>query len=128
MTGFQPEQAVTVGASTLTADDVVAVARGGARVQLAAESLAAVRRGREIIDALANDAEPHYGVSTGFGALATRHIPVERRAQLQASLVRSHAAGSGPEVEDEVVRALMLLRLATLATGRTGARPETVQA
>src|SRR5699024_10187348 len=46
---------------------------------------------------------------------------------LQRSLVRSHAAGSGPEVEREVVRALMLLRLSTLATGRTGVRPETAQ-
>ena len=51
-----------------------------------------------------------------------------RRAQLQRSLIRSHAAGSGPEVEREVVRALMLLRLSTLATGRTGVRPETARA
>ena len=132
MTGIdvriEPDQAVTVGAGPLTADDVIAVARGGVRIELAAEAMAEVRRGREIIDALADDPQPHYGVSTGFGALATRHIPVELRAQLQASLIRSHAAGSGPEVECEVVRALMLLRLATLATGRTGARQETVQA
>lgn len=71
---------------------------------------------------------PHYGISTGFGALATTHIPADRRAQLQRSLIRSHAAGAGPEVEREVVRALMLLRLSTLATGRTGARPETALA
>jgi histidine ammonia-lyase len=121
-------QAVTVGAGPLTPADVVAVARHGARVELSAAGLAEVRRGREIIEALADDPEPHYGVSTGFGALATRHIPADLRTRLQASLVRSHAAGSGPEVEDEVVRALMLLRLATLATGRTGARTETVQA
>ena len=49
------------------------------------------------------------------------------RAQLQRSLIRSHAAGSGPEVEREVTRALMLLRLSTLATGRTGIRLETAQ-
>src|SRR5271165_7000069 len=120
--------AVMVGAGPLTASDVVAVARNGAPVQLAADALASIHRGREIIDALAHDTEPHYGVSTGFGALATRHIPVGLRGQLQASLVRSHAAGSGPEVEREVVRALMLLRLATLATGRTGVRAETAQA
>jgi histidine ammonia-lyase len=133
MAGIQQERAaaageVTVGAGPLTARQVVSVARDGARVQLAAEGLTAVRRGREIVDALADDVEPHYGISTGFGALATRHIPVELRAQLQASLVRSHAAGSGPEVETEVVRAMMLLRLSTLATGRTGAREETVRA
>ena len=69
-------------------------------------------------------ATPAYGISTGFGALATRHIPTDMRAQLQKSLVRSHAAGSGPEVEREVVRGLMLLRLSTLTTGRTGVRPE----
>ncbi|MGO8960277.1 MAG: histidine ammonia-lyase [Streptosporangiaceae bacterium] len=126
--GSPAQGAVTVGAGPLAAGDVVAVARLGATVELAAGALASIRRGREIIDALAHDAEPHYGVSTGFGALATRHIPVSLRVQLQVSLVRSHAAGSGPEVEREVVRALMLLRLATLATGRTGAREETVRA
>ncbi|MEP7018449.1 MAG: histidine ammonia-lyase, partial [Actinomycetota bacterium] len=79
-------------------------------------------------EGLADDVEPHYGVSTGFGALATKHIAPEMRAQLQRSLVRSHAAGSGPEVEREVIRALMLLRLSTLCTGRTGVREETATA
>jgi histidine ammonia-lyase len=81
-----------------------------------------------VIDALVEDTRPHYGVSTGFGALAGRHIPPPLRTELQRSLIRSHAAGSGPEVEREVVRALMLLRLSTLATGRTGARRETAEA
>jgi histidine ammonia-lyase len=79
----------------------------------------------EVVEHLAAAYLPYYGVSTGFGALATRHIPVDRRAQLQRSLIRSHAAGSGNEVERDVVRGLMLLRLSTLATGRTGVRPVT---
>ncbi len=116
---------VQVGVGPLSLDDVVAVARGGAVVELTAEAQTAIAASREIIDALAGQAQPHYGVSTGFGALATRHIPPAQRAQLQRSLIRSHAAGSGPEVEREVVRALMLLRLSTLATGRTGIRPRT---
>ncbi len=107
--------------------DLVAVARAGAPVQLSDEALAAVVKAREVVEDLARASTPVYGISTGFGALATRHIPVEMRAQLQKSLVRSHAAGSGPEVEREVVRALMLLRLSTLATGHTGVRPETAQ-
>ena len=115
---------VIVGTAPVSFADVIAVARGGAAVSLSAEAEAAVTAGRKVIDALARDTVPHYGVSTGFGALATRHIPAERRAQLQRSLVRSHAAGSGPEVEPEVVRAMMLLRLSTLATGRTGVRLE----
>ena len=121
------ERSVTVGIGPVSREDVIAVARYDAQVVIADEAWAEVRKSREIIEALADDQEPHYGVSTGFGALATRHIPVELRAQLQRSLVRSHAAGSGPEVEREVVRALMLLRISTLATGRTGIRDETLR-
>ena len=119
---------ITVGTGPLALEDVVAVARHGARVELSADAEAEIARSRAVIEALADDTVPHYGVSTGFGALATRHIPTALRAQLQRSLVRSHAAGAGPEVEREVVRALMLLRLSTLATGRTGVRLETAQA
>src|SRR6478672_6082204 len=119
---------ITVGVGPLTEAEVVAVARHGAGVELTAEALTEIARTRAIVEGLAGDVEPHYGISTGFGALATKHIPVERRAQLQRSLIRSHAAGTGPEVEREVVRALMLLRLSTLATGRTGVRLETARA
>ncbi len=118
---------VQLGTGALSFDEVVSVARHDAPVELTSESLAAMAQSREIVDALAADSAPHYGISTGFGALASKQIPVERRAQLQRSLVRSHAAGSGPEVEREVIRALMLLRLSTLATGRTGVRPVVAQ-
>ncbi|MCA2210782.1 histidine ammonia-lyase [Nocardia rosealba] len=114
---------VVVGTGPVSPADVVRVAREGAAVRLAEEALAAMGESRERIEALAADPRPVYGVSTGFGALAVRHIPQESRKQLQRSLIRSHAAGSGAEVEREVVRALMLLRLSTLATGRTGVRP-----
>ena len=119
---------VVVGIGPVTFDDVVRVARHNAPVVIADDSLAAIAASRARIQALADNPAPVYGVSTGFGALATRHIPVELRTQLQRSLIRSHAAGSGPEVEREVVRAMMLLRLSTLATGRTGVRPEVAQA
>jgi histidine ammonia-lyase len=119
---------IAVGIGPLSFEDVVAVARRGACVEITPEALEEIRRSRTVIEALADDVEPHYGVSTGFGALATKHIAPDMRSQLQRSLVRSHAAGSGPEVEREVVRALMLLRLSTLATGRTGVREETATA
>ena len=114
---------VTIGTGALTFDEVAAVARRDARIELSEESKREMARSRAVIEGMANDDRPHYGVSTGFGALASKQIPVALRAQLQVSLIRSHAAGSGPEVEREVVRALMLLRLSTLATGRTGVRP-----
>jgi histidine ammonia-lyase len=112
----------------LTEAEVVAVARDGDHVSLSAEALEALTRARKHVDDLAHGSVPAYGISTGFGALATRHIPAERRTQLQRSLVRSHAASSGPEVEAEVVRGMALLRLQTMATGHTGVRPHTARA
>jgi histidine ammonia-lyase len=118
---------VRVGVGPVTFDDVLAVARHDAAVDLTDAALEAIDRARALVEELAAASTPAYGISTGFGALATRHIPTELRDQLQRSLVRSHAAGSGPEVEREVVRGLMLLRLSTLATGHTGVRRETAQ-
>ena len=119
---------VELGTGPLAAGDIVAVARHGSRVQLSPGALAAMAASRSVIEDLAADAKPHYGVSTGFGALAVKQIPADQRTQLQRSLIRSHAASSGAEVDREVVRALMLNRLSTLATGRTGVRPEVGQA
>ncbi len=118
---------VTVGARPLRTEEVVAVARHDARVVLHDDALRRVADTRALVERLADDPEPHYGISTGFGALATTFIAPERRRQLQASLIRSHAAGTGAEVEREVVRALMLLRLQTLASGHTGVRPVVVE-
>ncbi|GAA3621235.1 histidine ammonia-lyase [Streptomyces chitinivorans] len=119
---------VVIGPSGTTAEDVVAVARGLARVELSDEALAALAAARRVVDDLAASPDPVYGVSTGFGALAVRHIPAGLRVRLQRNIVRSHAAGMGPRVEREVVRALMFLRLKTLASGRTGVRPEVARA
>ncbi|MEU0394654.1 histidine ammonia-lyase [Streptomyces sp. NPDC006208] len=118
---------VVVGTSGTTAADVIAVARGGARIELSDEARTALAAARAVVDALAAKPEPVYGVSTGFGALASRHINPDLRAQLQRNIVRSHAAGMGPRVEREVVRALMFLRLKTVASGHTGVRPEVAQ-
>ena len=118
---------ITLGHRPLTTDEVTAVARHDAVVEIDTDALAAMAATRAIVESLADDVEPHYGVSTGFGALATTHIPPEKRAELQRSLVRSHAASNGPEVEREVVRGTMLLRLQTLTTARTGARPVLAQ-
>lgn len=118
---------VRVGKADVGAEDVLAVARGNARVEIGPDAIAEMATARARIDALAAEPRPVYGVSTGFGALAVRHISPELRAQLQRSLVRSHAAGMGPAVEREVVRALIFLRMKTLASGRTGVRPLVAQ-
>ena len=118
---------VEVGIGPVAPEQVVAVAREDAAVTIDPDALEAIQQSRAAVERLAEASVPAYGVSTGFGALATKHIAPELRTQLQKSLVRSHAAGNGPEVEREVVRAMMLLRLSTLATGHTGIRPETAQ-
>jgi histidine ammonia-lyase len=107
-------------------DDVRAVARSGRLVEVGPDVLDRVAEGRAVVERLAGANHPVYGISTGFGALATVSIPPDRRAALQKSLIRSHAAGTGPLVDDEVVRAMMLLRLRTLASGLTGVRPVVV--
>ncbi|MBU4464993.1 MAG: aromatic amino acid lyase, partial [Actinobacteria bacterium] len=114
---------IVLGESPLSPDEVAAVARHDAPVRLDAAALDRVAATRTLVERLADDPEPHYGISTGFGALATTFIAPQRRRQLQASLIRSHAAGTGAVVEREVVRALQLLRLQTLVSGHTGVRP-----
>ena len=111
----------------LTGADVVAVARDGAEVVLGDDARAAVEASHEVIVELARSGRPVYGVSTGFGSLADVYIDPERRAQLQRSLIRSHAAGIGPPVEIEVVRAMVLLRARSLAMGWSGVRLDVVQ-
>jgi histidine ammonia-lyase len=114
--------AVELGPAGLRPEEVIAVARRGAEVRLTAEARHAMDRSAAIVARLSDAEEPAYGVSTGFGSLATVRIPAERREELQRSLIRSHATGMGPPVEREVVRAMMVLRARSLAMGYSGAR------
>ncbi len=118
---------VEIGPEGLGPGEVIAVARQGASATLGAAAREAMERSAEIVERLAASEEPAYGVSTGFGSLALTRIPADQRKELQRALIRSHAAGMGPAVEAEVVRAMMLLRARTLAMGFSGARPVLVE-
>jgi histidine ammonia-lyase len=107
---------------------VVAVARRGARVALGEEARERVRSARRRVERMIEGSLPIYGVTTGFGALANTAISAEKRIELQHSLLRSHAAGMGPFVEPEVVRAMMAIRAKTLSAGYSGVRPELIDA
>ncbi len=114
-----------LGEDELTLEAISSVARGGRRVEIGARAHAAMVRAREVVDAVVRggDAAPAvYGVNTGFGALAEVRISAGQVVQLQQNLVRSHAAGVGLPLARDCVRAMMLLRAAVLATGRSGAR------
>jgi histidine ammonia-lyase len=118
---------IKLGSSGLAPAQVVAVARAGAEVELAASARDAMAKSAAIVELMAASPEPVYGISTGFGSLATTPIAAERREELQRALLRSHASGMGNPVEREVVRAMMLLRARSLAMGYSGARPEVAE-
>lgn len=111
----------------VTIAQVEAVARDRAAVELTTDAVARMQASRDIVERLA-EGEPKYGISTGFGALATVSIPPERRAALQVALVRSHAAGMGDPIAEEIVRGMVFLRARTLALGFSGTRPLVAQA
>ncbi|HEX6968246.1 MAG TPA: histidine ammonia-lyase [Micromonosporaceae bacterium] len=119
---------VTVLPTGISPADVLAVARGDATVVLDSTALAAMEASRSIVEKIEQEGRPVYGVSTGFGALANTFIAPERRMELQHALIRSHAAGVGEPMPREVVRAMMLLRVRSLALGRSGVRPLIAQA
>ena len=114
---------VTIRQGGVGAVDVVAVARSDARVTIASEAVSAMEASRSIVDKIELDERPVYGVSTGFGALASTLVAPERRGELQHAMIRSHAAGVGAAMPREVVRAMMLLRARSLAAGLSGVRP-----
>jgi len=114
---------VTLDGSPLSVADVVAVARHGAAVTVAPEAAARMAPARAVVERIVAEGASVYGVTTGFGALASVKVSPAEARRLQLSLVLSHAAGMGDLVEAEVVRAMMLLRARTLAAGLSGARP-----
>lgn len=108
----------------LTIDNVVEVARGRRAVVLDPDAAARMRASRAVIDRLVAQGATVYGVTTGFGDLADVRIEPGQTAELQRNLVRSHAAGVGEALPDDVVRAMLLLRVNTLAVGLSGVRVE----
>ena len=118
---------IELRAGGITLPEVVAVAREGAQAELMEDARDAMGESAAIVERLASSPEPTYGVSTGFGSLATTPIPADRREELQRALIRSHAGGMGQPVEREVVRAMMVLRARSLAMGYSGARPEVAE-
>ncbi|MGQ0764117.1 MAG: histidine ammonia-lyase [Gemmatimonadota bacterium] len=118
---------IVLDGESLKLADVVGVARRGVPVSLGTGARRRLVEVRQSVDRIAAGSEPAYGINTGFGKLADVTIPRERLSELQRNLVRSHAAGVGPELPREETRALMLLRANVLARGYSGIRAEVVE-
>jgi histidine ammonia-lyase len=115
---------VIVTGDPLSIDDVVDVALGRAGAELGPEVPARMRPSREVVTSAIHGKHAVYGVNTGFGALADTRVGEQDLATLQRAIVMSHAAGSGEPLNDETVRAMLLLRARTLAAGYSGVRPD----
>ncbi len=117
------DRPVVLTGADLTIDDVESVARGGAGATLDVHARERMQEARDLIEALVAEGAVVYGVTTGFGALASTTIEPAQAGRLQENLLMSHAAGVGPAFPREVVRAMLLLRANTLALGHSGCRP-----
>jgi histidine ammonia-lyase len=124
---FYPDRAgagpVVLTGADLTVADVEAVARAGADAALDIHARERMQEARDLIESLVAEGAVVYGVTTGFGALASTTIPAADAGRLQQNLLMSHAAGVGAAFPREVVRAMLLLRANTLALGHSGCRP-----
>jgi len=117
-----------IGDQPLGIDDIVRVARDHERVELTASALAKLAASRAVVDQVVQSEKPVYGINTGFGEFTRVHIPQADRERLQRNLVLSHCTGVGERLPEDVVRAMMLLRVNSLSFGYSGIRPQVVQA
>ncbi len=118
---------IILGPNGLDQAGVVAIARARHTMILSPEALERIDASASVVDRIVANEEIAYGVTTGFGSLADTVVPVDRSAELQTALIRSHAAGMGDPVESEVVRAMIALRARSLAMGYSGVRAVVVR-
>ena len=118
---------VTVDGATLTLEDLRRVALERAPCRLSREARHRVAEARAQVERTLEAGEVVYGINTGFGDLARETIPADRTRELQARLLKSHAAGVGAPLDEPVVRAMMLLRANALAKGFSGVRAEVIE-
>ena len=118
---------LALGDTPLTLQQLRRVYTEPTRVVIGAQALRAVRDSQAATERLASGAAPAYGINTGFGLLAQTRIPTSQRSLLQTNILLSHSAGTGPLLDDGVVRLVMVLKLASLLRGFSGVSGELVQ-
>ncbi|MBQ9422417.1 MAG: histidine ammonia-lyase [Pyramidobacter sp.] len=117
---------VILNGHSLTLEQLINVSRCGATVRLSEESVSLINRASGLIENWVANNRVVYGVTTGFGDLATVKVDAARTRLLQENLIRSHAVGVGVPLPEDAVRAIMLLRLNGLICGHSGITLETL--
>lgn len=118
---------ITIDGENLTIENIVAVARNGAHVALAPSAKKAIQRSRRWVEEIIARCDPVYGINTGFGVFSEQIIASEDSAKLSRNLILSHAVGTGDPLDEDVVRAAILVRANTLAKGFSGVRLEVIE-
>lgn len=118
---------IQINGTELSLDQIAQVARKNITVEISPKSQELMKRSRDYVFDIVKKGRPVYGINTGFGALADKHIQEKDLSQLQVNLIRSHCTGVGRPFSKEVTRAIMLLRANCLASGFSGVNPEAVQ-
>jgi len=120
-------ESLKLNGHSLRLNDIINVARHGQKVELDDSAIAFVERGSEMVSSWVREGKSIYGVTTGFGDLASTAIPPEKSEELQENLLKSHACGVGEPFSEDVTRAIMLLRVNTLIRGFSGISLKTLQ-
>ena len=117
-----------ISAEHLTIERIGEIIRGHEKLALSDDARHRIVRCREYLDEkIANQTEPVYGVTTGFGSLCKVSISKDELTQLQVNLIKSHACGVGPRVENDIVRIMLLLKIQSLSYGYSGCKLDTVE-
>jgi histidine ammonia-lyase len=121
------ERKIVLNGRDFQLDDLVSIARHGAKVEISDESVSGINNARKLVNQWVRNGERIYGVTTGFGALSEVAICFDDTKKLQKNILLSHAAGIGRPVDREIVRAMMALRINDFCRGNSGLRLETIE-
>ena len=116
-----------LGSKNPTLRELRSIARDAPPLELDPAARDKVRAALATVEAIVASGKPAYGINTGFGRLSQTRIPAEALEQLQLNIVLSHAAGTGPLLDDATVRLILSLKVISLAAGHSGVRPELIE-
>jgi histidine ammonia-lyase len=119
---------ILIDGAGFTLEELAAISRNKKKIVLTEEATARIRKARSLVETWVEEGRTIYGVTTGFGALSGVTISKQETRLLQENIIKSHAAGVGPCLPQDVVRAMMALRIKDMAKGHSGIRLQTVEA